>query len=66
MNNLKKTIPYCAGCSRKTKREDLKANEYFCPIVADTLMNGVVTGDVDGSKCVELGVYIPLNKINKQ
>lgn len=64
MNNLKNGIPYCAGCSRKAKRTDLKANEYFCPIVADTPMKGIVSGDIDGTKCVELGVYIPIERAN--
>lgn len=60
----KKGIPYCAGCSRKVKRQELNAGEYFCPIVADTPMKGIVSGDIDGTKCVELGVYIPIERAN--
>ena len=61
MYDFRNGISFCAGCSRKAKRSDLKVNEYFCPIVANTPMNGIVTGDIDGSRCVELGVYIPIN-----
>ena len=60
MVTIKNGIPYCAGCSRKVKRQKLKAGEYFCHIVADTLMNGIVSGDIDGTNCVEMGVYIPI------
>lgn len=65
MVTIKNGIPYCAGCSRKAKKTDLKVNEYFCPIVVNTPMNGIVTGDIDGSKCIELGVYIPINRTNE-
>lgn len=64
MVTIKIGIPYCAGCSRKVKRQELKAGEYFCPIVADTPMKGIVSGDIDGTKCVELGVYIPIERAN--
>lgn len=60
MVKIKNGIPYCAGCSRKVKRQELKVGEYFCPIVADTPMKGIVSGDIDGTKCVELGAYIPI------
>ena len=62
MSDYRNGITYCAGCNKKAKKTDLKENEYFCPIVANTPMNGIVTGDIDGSKCVELGVYIPVNR----
>lgn len=64
MYDFRNSIPFCAGCSRKEKRQELKAGEYFCPIVADTPMKGIVSGDIDGTKCVELGVYIPIERAN--
>ena len=62
MKTLEKTIPYCGNCSRKTKKEGLANGEYYCDIVDDTPMKGVVTSDVDGTHCVELGVYRPLKQ----
>ena len=61
MTKIKNGIPYCAGCNRKEKRQGLKAGEYFCAIVSDTPMNGLVNGDTDGTKCVEIGVYLPID-----
>lgn len=55
-------IPYCGNCSRKTEKEGLADGEYYCDIVDDTLMKGVVTSDVDGTHCVELGVYQPVQQ----
>ena len=62
MVTIKNGIPYCAGCSRKVKRKELKIGEYFCPIVAETPMKGIVKEDTDGTKCVEMWNYIPINK----
>lgn len=55
-------IPYCGNCSRKTKKEGLVDGEYYCDIVDDTPMMGVVTSDVDGTHCVELGIYRPIQQ----
>lgn len=60
MSVLKNTIPYCAGCKRKEKRPGLKTGEYYCEVVSDTPMKGIVTGDIDGTKCVEMGLYLTL------
>lgn len=60
MNQIRKGFPFCAGCGRKEKRQGLNADEYFCIIVADTPMKGIVTGEVDGTECVEHGFYIPI------
>lgn len=57
-------IPYCGGCSRKEKREGLNAGSYYCQVVAKTPMNGIVTIDTDGTKCVNEGNYIPIRKYN--
>lgn len=64
MTMIKNGIPYCAGCSRKVKRQELKIGEYFCPIVADTPMKGIVADDTDGCKCVEMDVYVPIDRVN--
>lgn len=56
-------IPYCGNCSRKTKKESLAKGEYYCDILADTPMKGIVTFDTDGTHCVELGIYRPIQKI---
>ena len=54
-------IPYCGNCSRKTKKEGLANGEYYCDVVKDTPMNGIVTADTDGTHCVELDIYKPYN-----
>ena len=55
-------IPYCGNCSRKTKKEGLANGEYYCVVVNDTPMKGVVTSDVDGTRCVELDLYKPIQQ----
>lgn len=60
MNNIKLMIPYCADCMRKTKKDGLEFGEYYCDAVADILPNGIVTPDTDGTHCIELGVYMPV------
>ena len=62
MKTLKNMIPYCGSCSRKIKREGLAKDEYYCDVLFDTPMKGVVTSEVDGTHCIELGVYRPLNQ----
>lgn len=57
MKTLEKLIPYCGNCSRKIKKESLGKNEYYCDVVKDTPMKGVVTFDTDGTHCTELGIY---------
>lgn len=56
-------IPYCGNCFRKTNKEGLAKGEYYCDILADTPMKGIVTFDTDGTHCVELGIYRPIQKI---
>lgn len=56
-------IPYCGNCSRKTKKEDLNKDKYYCDVLANTPMKGIVTFDTDGTHCVELGVYRQIQKI---
>ena len=53
-------IPYCANCSRKTKKEGLAKDEYYCDVLIDTPRRGVVSSDIDGTHCVELGIYNPI------
>ena len=60
MKPLEKMIPYCGNCSRKIKKEGMSKDEYYCDVLIDTPMKGVVTIDTDGTRCVELGVYKPL------
>lgn len=62
MKALDIMIPYCGNCSRKTKKEVLSKDEYYCEVLIDTPMKGVVTSDVDGTRCVELGIYRPIHK----
>ena len=57
MKTLEKMIPYCGLCSRKTKKEGLSDGEYYSDVVKDTPMNGIVTSDIEGTHCMELGVY---------
>jgi hypothetical protein len=56
------TIPYCGNCSRKIKKEGLAKDEYYCDVLIDTPMKGVVTSDTDGTHCVELGFYRPIQQ----
>ena len=53
-------IPYCGNCSRKTQKEGLSKNEYYCDVLVDTPMKGVVTPDIDGTHCVKIGIYKPI------
>ena len=69
MNIHEKMIPYCGNCSRKTKKEGQVKDEYYCDVLIDTPMKGIVTLDTDGTRCIELGFYKPIeqrkNKIEK-
>ena len=56
-------IPYCGNCSRKINKEGLAKDEYYCDVLIDTPMKGVVTIDTDGTHCVEQGVYKPTQRI---
>ena len=62
MSNNNVMIPYCANCMHKTKKDGLEFGEYYCNLVADSLPNGIVTPDTDGTKCVKDGVYMSLEK----
>ncbi len=64
MKPLEAMIPYCGNCSRKIKKEGLSKDEYYCDVFIDTPMKGVVTSDTDGTHCVELGVYEPIQQSN--
>ena len=54
-------IPYCANCSRKIKIDGLDFGKYYCDVVANTPMKGIITPDIDGSQCLNNGCYIPIN-----
>ena len=60
MKPLEKMIPYCGNCSRKTKKEGMDKDQYYCDVVVDTPIKGIVTSDTDGTHCVELGHYKPI------
>ena len=62
MKPLEKTIPYCGNCSRKIKKEGMANDEYYCDVLINTPMKGIVTSDIDGTHCVELDVYIPIQQ----
>ena len=42
----------CIDCSRKEKREGLSEGEYYCSVATAILSDGIVTDDVDATKCV--------------
>ena len=52
MDYFKGNFPMCGGCSRKEKRESLSKGEYYCSVATAFLPNGIVTDDVDATKCV--------------
>ena len=60
MKTLENMIPYCGYCSRKTKKEGLAKDEYYCDVLIDAPMKGIVTSDVDGTHCLESGAYKPI------
>ena len=62
MKTLEKMIPYCGNCSHKTKKEGLANGEYYCDVLINTPMKGIVTSDVDGTNCVRQGYYKPIQK----
>lgn len=70
MSALEKIIPYCGNCSHKMKKEGLAKDEYYCEVLIDTPMKGIVTSDTDGTRCLELDVYKSIqqgkNKIEKE
>lgn len=45
MKAFETMIPYCGNCSRKTKKERLAKDEYYCDVFIGTPMKGVVTPD---------------------
>lgn len=55
-------IPYCGDCSRKTKKKGMAKDEYYCDVLNDTPMKGIVTSDIDGTNCVEIGTYKPIER----
>jgi hypothetical protein len=64
MKALETMIPYCEICSRKVKKDVVGKNQFYCDVVIDTPMKGIVTSDTDGTCCVELGVYKPIQQNN--
>ena len=59
---IEKMIPYCANCSRKTTKEGMPKTMYYCDVVSDSPMKGIVTLDTDGTHCVERGLYFPIHR----
>lgn len=59
MKPLEAMIPYCGNCSRKIKKEGLANDEYYCDVLIDTPMKGVVTSDVDSTNCVKRSFFKP-------
>ena len=57
MKPLKKMIPYCGNCFRKTKKEGFANREYYSDVLINTPMKGIVTSDTDGTHCVEHDLY---------
>ena len=60
MKTLETMIPYCGNCSRKIKKDGLAKDEYYCEVLVDTPTKGVVSSDIDGTQCVEMGTYEPI------
>ncbi len=54
-------IPYCLNCKNKTKKFGMDNNTFYCDVVADTPLKGIVTFDTDGTHCFELGIYRIIN-----
>ena len=57
MKNAERTIPYCNECARKIKLESMKFGEFYCDVVLNTPMKGIVTIDTDGTECFQKGYY---------
>ncbi|MBQ5992885.1 MAG: hypothetical protein IJL57_00930 [Bacteroidales bacterium] len=49
-------ISHCGNCSRKTKKEGLAKDEYYCDVFIDTPMKGVVSSDIAETLCVKHGL----------
>lgn len=62
MKQINSPIPYCGNCMRKSKKNGLHPDEYYCEVLANTPMKGIVTPDIDGWDCVKQGLYIPLKE----
>lgn len=57
MNKVYANFPLCAGCSRKTKREGLGENEYYCSNAENVFRDGIITDNIDATSCVRNGWY---------
>lgn len=54
MNNKEGYFVRCIDCSRKEKREGLSKGEYYCSFATAIFPDGIVTDDVDATKCVHV------------
>ena len=54
MKALETMIPYYGNCSHKIKKEGLAKDEYYCDVLIDTPIKGVVSIDTDVTHYIKL------------
>ncbi len=57
MNSIPGILPLCGGCSQKEKRNNLGKDEFYCRYARDVFQDGIVTSDIDATRCVSQGYY---------
>lgn len=60
MTNYFSNFALCGLCAHKEKRKGLAENEFYCLYAEDVFPNGIVTADIDGTDCVNKGIYKPI------
>lgn len=55
-------IPYCGKCKRMLLYTVNNVHFYYCSVLVDTPMKGIITPDIDGTTCVKSGLYVPLEE----
>lgn len=53
----KNSLIVCAGCANKQKSEKLGKGEYYCKVVDGIIPSGIITFDIDATKCIRDGVF---------
>ena len=59
---IKDVFMHCGECANKIFLEYSVDREYYCPIADIELPDGIVYDSTDASKCINQGVFTPINQ----